>query len=158
MAKYSHLEKLQVSGKTQRFHFDELLEADEHMENPPVLLIKCAANNTDYELRINERRAKLIRDHNKRNKGKGRKLGQDRLLQLLREPDREAYPGTILVGWEKNTDENGKEVAYSEEEAKLWLKALPDWLFDRLRIYCLDPANFTNIRMDEQEEDELAGN
>ena len=56
--------------------------------------------------------------------------------------DRVTFPGTVLVGWEGVVDDEGQPVPFSKEHAIDLVDALPDWMFDSLRIFAMDPSNF----------------
>lgn len=52
------------------------------------------------------------------------------------------YSRHVLRGWSGVVDASGKVVAFSPEEAEGFLRALPGWIFDRLRAFCSEPSNF----------------
>ena len=56
--------------------------------------------------------------------------------------DRVAFPGTVLVGWEGVVDDKGQPVPFSKENAIDLVDALPDWMFDSLRMFAMEPSNF----------------
>lgn len=151
MSDFSHLQGLEVPEAEHEFELYEI-------ESCPVLHVVCTVGNDDYENQIRAKRTEIERKHRKNLKKKGRRRAQTALLELMREPDRDAYPGTVVVGWKTNTDVNGDEVEYSDEDCHTFLHALPDWLFDRIRLYCMDPQNFINQPMTDEDEEELAGN
>ena len=39
----------------------------------------------------------------------------------------------------------GKDVSFSVKECESFLAQLPDWIFDDLRLYWGNPANFTEM-------------
>ena len=152
---FSHLQQLEVSQPTEEEpHEYDLYEIDTN----PVLFVRCTQSYAPYENAIRAKRADIERKFRQQRKGKGRKRATDALLELMREPDRDAYPGTIVYGWKTNLDANGKEVKYSDAACRDFLRALPDWLFDRIRLYCMDPQNFTEVPLTDEDEEELAGN
>lgn len=57
----------------------------------------------------------------------------------------DVFVKTVLLGWDGVTDENGKEIRFSEENAKKLLSDLPV-LFDDLRSKAQD---YTNFRQEE---------
>lgn len=59
-----------------------------------------------------------------------------------RDDDRVTFPGTVLVGWEGVVDDKGVEVPFSKEVAGDLLEVLPDWLFDMVRAFAMDPEQF----------------
>ncbi len=61
-----------------------------------------------------------------------------------RESDRRIFPGAVIVGWEGVVDTDGNAVEFSAEECRGFLQALPDWLFDRIRLFCKSPSSFVS--------------
>ena len=59
-----------------------------------------------------------------------------------RREDRNIYPGLVVVGWEGITNRQGQEVEFSVDACGSFLRALPDWIFDRLRLFAMRPDNF----------------
>lgn len=153
MADYSHLKKMEVQkDATVEFEFYEL-------DTSPVLLVKCTVGNDEYQKRIRAEREPLERKLKKKTKsGRKRQNLNTDLMKLLREPDRRHYPGSVVVGWSTNKDANGDEVEYSDDECEQFLAALPDYLFDRLRYFVIEPKHFTDMGMSPEDEDDLAGN
>lgn len=68
---------------------------------------------------------------------------QDRL------DDRKLYHKHIVVKLVGIKNKAGEVVESTQANIKAFLDALPDWLFDKIRIFCLRPDNFV------QGEDEL---
>lgn len=155
MSDFSHLQKLQVQDGDTPHEF-ELYE----IESKPLLHVRCTNGYAPYENSIRAQRDRIERDLKRRQKGKkkGRRRNDQALLELMRAPDREVYPGTIVYGWTTNTDADGNEVEYTDEDCAKFLAALPDWLFDRIRLYCMDPQNFVDQPMTPDDEEELTGN
>lgn len=153
MSDFSHLESLAVKkDSTAEYEFFEI-------ETKPTLICRCTLDNNGYQSAIRAKRDEITRNVRKRTKGKKeRQRINDRILELLREPDREAFPGNVIIGWTTNKDAKGKEVTYSDENCADFLKALPDWLFDNLRLYCYDAQSFVDLPMDEDEEAAFAEN
>jgi hypothetical protein len=56
--------------------------------------------------------------------------------------DRVTFPGNVIVGWDGVVDNDGNLVPFSKENAADLVDALPDWMFDSIRIFALDPSNF----------------
>lgn len=65
-----------------------------------------------------------------------------------RAKDREMFAKYVVVGFVKIVDEDNEDVEFTAENAHALMKALPDWLFDELRNFCLDISNFTDFEMD----------
>lgn len=64
------------------------------------------------------------------------------LLEITRELDYAIYAKTVLVGWEGIVDDEDQEVPFSVESAEEFLRALPEWLFDEIRVFALQKSNF----------------
>ena len=59
-----------------------------------------------------------------------------------RSEDRLLYPRYVVVGWGGIFDKKGDPVKFDYENCKAFIKMLPKWIFDRLRIFCLRPERF----------------
>lgn len=70
-------------------------------------------------------------------------MAQAESAKLDREDDRALFPGTIVVGWEGVRNTAGELVPFSVDAVRALLAALPNWLFDKLRLFCVRPENFT---------------
>lgn len=81
------------------------------------------------------------------------------MLDLDREDDREVFPRTVMLNWEKVLDQDGKEVLFSREHAKMLLRQLPDWIFDRVRRGPISkPDTFLDREPVQENREELSGN
>ena len=72
-------------------------------------------------------------------------------LEDMRNHDKELYPEHVIVGWENVLDGAGKEVKFSKEEAASLVAQLPGWLFDEIRAFANDPANFVAVIIESEE-------
>jgi hypothetical protein len=59
-----------------------------------------------------------------------------------RAEDRQLFPRYVLVGWEGILDTDNKPVPFSQDHARSFCDALPDWLFDRVRNAAATPERF----------------
>jgi hypothetical protein len=59
-----------------------------------------------------------------------------------RDEDRALFPRYVLVGWEGILDTAGQPVPFSSDHARDFCRALPDWLFDRIRNVAATPERF----------------
>jgi hypothetical protein len=75
-----------------------------------------------------------------------------------RDEDRVMFARYILAGWEGIEDVDGNGVAFSAEEALEFLQDLPDWLFDKIRVWASQHENFLPEGEEAPEAKELAGN
>jgi hypothetical protein len=62
--------------------------------------------------------------------------------RLDRDDDRATYPQHIVVGWGGIKNRHGAAVPFSPENVAAFLLALPNWIFDKVRLFCLRPENF----------------
>lgn len=62
-----------------------------------------------------------------------------------RADDRELYPTYVVTGWGGIPGSDGVAVPFSPENCADFVRALPDWLFDRVRQHASSPTNFLSI-------------
>lgn len=75
-----------------------------------------------------------------------------------RDEDRKLFPGLVVVNWEGVTNTKGEPVAPTPDNIAAFLRALPDWLFDRVRIFAMRPENFVRAEETPPNASTLAGN
>lgn len=61
---------------------------------------------------------------------------------MEREEDRAIYPGNVVVGWRNLRNKAGALVEHNLEECVALLEQIPDWLFLKIRLFCMAPENF----------------
>jgi len=146
---FSHLSKLHVRpDSTAKYTFYEI-------EGEPCLEVKPTTEiNKGYlNAVLRKGRRTLMRMRNT-------KMSTD-MLKQNRDQDRELYPEHVVVGWPTPPkDSDGKDVPFSKEACEAFLKALPDFLFDDLRIFCGSSSNFLvdENDLDDDSIEDLAGN
>ena len=120
----------------------------------PVLLIRPAGEkNKPYHNALLKRNAKLAARFRA-----GTKITRE-MLKENREHDRALYGKHIIAGWDNIVDDTGVEVSYSPEVCSQFLRSLPDWIFDDIRVFAANPANFlAEDEPDTAEVEETAGN
>lgn len=59
-----------------------------------------------------------------------------------REDDRKLFPGLVVVNWGGITNTKGEAVSPTVDNIAAFLRALPNWIFDKLRVFCMRPENF----------------
>ena len=132
MSKFEHLGKLDVKDKNV---VDYVIF---QIESEPVLKLKPAteANKPYFNavLRGSRKNMRAIRS------GSINAI----MLEENRAQDRELFPKHVVAGWEKVTDSDGKPVPFSEENCQDFLRALPDWIFDEIRDFAGNAANFVS--------------
>ena len=62
--------------------------------------------------------------------------------QLDRDDDLKLYPEHVITGWGGITDTDGNDVPFTVDNCAAFLKSLPEWLFDRVRVFFKVPENF----------------
>lgn len=167
MTDFSQLSGLRVTKeRTSEYEMWELDGTPTAPEGESVTLItRCVVGNERYQGQVRDQKAAIQRKVNQERKqqgGKRRTRGQDRVFDLLRDPDREAYPGAVVIGFvegKEPRDVNGKVIPYSDSDCRDFLRALPAWIFDNLRWWVIDPANYVDGgALDDEQQEELSEN
>lgn len=146
MSKFSNLQRLNVSEKTSWCDLPEL-GADARLELKPA----SEANKPYFNalLKQSAKRARAV--------ARGAAITAD-VLSKNRDEDRVLYSEYVVKGWEGIVDAQNKLVPFSNEDCVEFLKALPDWLFDRIRNHASAPENYVEFGDVQAEGSELAGN
>ena len=140
MSKFARLKGLKIRADvTARFELPEVGEG--------AVLILAPASEGNKGL-LNATLA------NSKKNGRSRKGQTAATLKADRNSDRELYAKHVAKGWEKVNDESGDEVEFSFENVKDLFFALPDDVFDEIRIFALNVVNYR----DDIEVEEIAGN
>jgi hypothetical protein len=134
---FSHLKQLDVKDKTTKYTIYQV-----HGE--PSLILKPAneANKTYFNaiLKRSRRNVKAIQAGH---------VNQV-MISEAREKDRALFPRCVVVGWENVQDAEGQDVPFSREACADFLQALPDWLFDEIRNFAGNSANFAeDVQVDD---------
>jgi hypothetical protein len=66
------------------------------------------------------------------------------MIKENRNEDRELFPQFVVTDWGRVTDDAGQDVPFSEAACAQYLEALPDWLFDEIRNFAGNNANFAD--------------
>ena len=67
----------------------------------------------------------------------------DPAVQKNRDDEVTIFARHVVVGWEGVTNREGRPVPFSEDAALALLRALPDWIVDRIRAFAWTPESFT---------------
>jgi hypothetical protein len=67
-------------------------------------------------------------------------------VELQRELAKELFAVHIVRGWSGVLDVAGNEVPWTRANCVAFLDALPGWIFDRIRDFCSNSANFIGPR------------
>lgn len=134
MADFSHLKDLDVS--TERVARFTLHQIAVNGKTPTLLVAPATEANSAYFNALLKRANKSARAVRAGNINTG-------MIAENREEDRELYPRHVVKGWEDMVDgKTGEDVKFDRDECVNFLANLPDWLFDDIRNFCGNPANF----------------
>lgn len=128
MADFGHLKALQISETLAEYRLVQI-------EGAPSLFVAFAGETNKPYLNA------VLRSLRGRSAVSARTMTPAQ-LDATRDQDREEYSRHIVKRWERVVDAQGQEVRLSQQEALQFLQALPNWLFDDLRSFCANPANF----------------
>lgn len=127
--KFGRLKELDLNDKTAWYDIPEL--------SPKARI--CLRPQTDKryqsaQLQLAANRARSA------TKKRGAVTVQD--LQSDRDEDRDLFPRYLFVHWTDVLDDEGEPVEFSVDHAVELCEQMPDWLFDRIRAFTNQPANF----------------
>lgn len=130
---FTYLDKLQVrADRTARFVFQQVRNPD---GTCPTLVVAPATNeNAPFFAAQLELTAGSV--------ARGARIDPEQVARFRRE-SRQLYPIHVVRGWDHVFSAKGEPVPFSAEACASFLRALPDWLFDQLRVFCESPINFT---------------
>ncbi len=136
MTDFSHLKGLEVSAdNTAKYTIHQIMV---NGKTPTLIVAPATEANKPYFnalLKSTGKNARTIRAG----------IMNTGMLDENRKEDRELYPSHIVKGWDDMLDAGGKEIKFSMNEVVSFLSELPDWLFDDIRNFCGNPANFTEL-------------
>lgn len=72
-----------------------------------------------------------------------------KILDELREDDRNLYSHFVVKSWSNVVDDEGDVVDFSQSNCREFIDALPAWIFDELRAFCSEISNFVDQPDDE---------
>lgn len=125
---------LEIEGKTAKFDLPWFVWFDDgaHLVVRPANESNPGYNEAMLSLSGNRQRAVVA-------SGKLTNLDAKR----DREDDRVLYPKHILVGWSGvRYKGEAADIPFSMEAAVEFIGKLPEWVFDKLRVFCIRPENF----------------
>jgi len=130
MVSFDHLKTREVAGKS-------LWLAVPQVTDSARLKLRPAADvNVGYRNGLLKMAASRLR----RTAARGNMASFD--VEQSREDDRVLYPEYVIEDWEGIEDAEGNLVPFSRENAAEFFAKLPDWIFDRIRVYAMVPENF----------------
>jgi hypothetical protein len=127
---FSYLRDLEVRDKTARCTIYQV-------KGEPVLIVRPATEaNKPYFNAVLRRTRRNVR---------AVQAGAVSAAMIAenRAEDRELFPKFVVSGWEGVRDGSGQDVPFSEDACACFIEALPDWLFDEVRGFAGNSANFT---------------
>lgn len=133
MADFSHLSALEVArDKTARLTLHQITV---NGVSPTLILKPATEANKPYFNALLKSAGRTIRSG----------VISAGVIEENREEDRDLFPKFVVDGWEDMVDATGKEAKCDKETAKQFLDALPDWLFDEVRNFASNTANYADI-------------
>ena len=136
MSDFSYLSDLAVStDKTVEFSLHQMVVDG---ETPVLILAPATQANKPYFNALLKRAGKSARQVRAGNINAG-------MIDEGRDEDRDLFPKHVVKGWKHVPDSQGNDVAFSQDNCRAFLAALPDWLFDDIRSFATNPANFSDI-------------
>ena len=131
---FGHLKKLDIKDKTINYPIIEI-----QGEFTPTLKIKPAtqSNSPYFNAILRKSKSKIgsIQSGNV----------NINMLDENRNEDRKLFPKHVITGWEDVTDSSGKPVPFSFANCNDFVKALPDWIFDKIRNFAATSENFVEV-------------
>ena len=130
MSDFSHLAKLDVGvAEATDYTFYQI-------EGEPTLTVAPATeSNRPYFNATLRRSRKNVRAITANSISAG-------MIASNREEDKAMFVAFIIKGWRDVEDSDGKEVPFTQDNVRDFLNALPNWIFDDLRTFVTNPANF----------------
>ncbi len=136
MADFSHLKALDVSkDKTVEYTLHAITV---NGLTPTLILAPATEANGPYFNAVLKRAGKLSRLSRSG-------VVSASMLDENRDEDRELFPLHVAKGWRDVVDAKAKPVEFSADECEQFLGALPDWLFDEMRLFAGNPSNFADM-------------
>ncbi len=136
MADFSHLKVLEVTQDNIARY--TLFQITTDGKTPTLIVAPATEANKPFfnaQLKRHGKAAKAVR-------AGAVSIG---MIDENRDEDRDMYPRYIIKDWEDMIDAKGKEVTFSKKECIDFLEKLPSWIFDDIRQFCGNPANYTEL-------------
>lgn len=129
---FGHLKSLDVKDKTAEYVIYEI-------PGEPALTLKPATDaNKPYFNAVLKRTKKNMR-------AVTAGAISAAMIEENRREDKELFPQFVITGWSNVVDIDGNSVPFTESACSEFLNELPDWLFDKIRNFAGDPANFAAV-------------
>ncbi len=130
MSDFSHLHRLDV-GVAETVDY-QLYQID---GEPTLEIAPATEANKPYFNAVLRRQRKNVRALSAGSISPG-------MIASNRDEDRSLYVAHIIKGWRDVMDVEGKEAPFTPDNVQGFLGALPNWIFDDLRTFAGNPANF----------------
>lgn len=149
MARFDHLKTREIAGKTAWLSLPVVTSAA-RLQLRPATDANPAYHNGNLKMAVVRHRGSATRGVDKYD------------IAASRDDDRVLYAQFVLTGWEGIEDCDGNVVPFSVEAATEFLEQLPDWIFDRVRLFAIQPENFVDhlaiAKASAKQVEQLAGN
>jgi len=130
MVDFSNIKKADVSeASLVKYELSQL-------EGDMCLTLAPATDANKAYLNAVLKRSKML------SRGKVNNVTADMIIEN-RNNDKKLYAEHIIKEWNV-VDVNGAEVEFNKENVSAFLDALPNYIFDEIRIFAANPVNFTN--------------
>ena len=137
MVDFTNISRLDVSGKTSRYTLTQVAPGPNGLR--PVIIGRPAAQENKAYRDI------MLTDIGDRMRASAGRLSVTaETLDATRARARQLYPQYVIAGWENVYDAAGNEVPFTGEAAIQFINALPNWIFDEMRQFFEEPANFAS--------------
>lgn len=137
MTNFSHLKNLDVTNKTAEYPIVQIA-------GEPTLILKPATE-------VNKPYFNSVLRRSRRTMQAAKSGFSAKMINENREEDRSLYPKHVVEDWKDVVDNKGKSVKFTPQVCEEFLTALPDWIFDDIRAFCGESANFTGEPIDIEE-------
>ena len=132
MNDFSHLDKLNVSKETTATYILYQISGE-----PELTVSTSTQANKPYFNAVLRRSGSKAGKRHKPN------------IEQARAEDRDLFPRYVIKGWKGIKDAKGKAVKFSESNCSDFVAALPDWIFDEIRVFCGNVQNFVDTPDDD---------
>lgn len=137
MSKFKNLQKYTVEATAECELFDIMNEDGSY----PVLIVKPATSkNPEY---YNQQMRMAVARKEDALRYNSTKIIDALMLENQRKDDRELFPRTVIVGWKNVIDADGTIVDFNIDDCIDFLDAIPDYIFDKIREFAKNEANFS---------------
>jgi len=150
MSKFGHLQKLAVTGESTVDFVFYAIDGSPTLEVAPA----TKANKPFFNAVL-----KKGKEAQRKLRARRGQMPTQAQLDEVRRQDADLFVEYVVKGWRNVVDQEGEPVEFSAQECREFLLAIPEDMFEELRDFCMETANFRNVDdMPSDEQEELAGN